>query len=141
METTVRGYNMPNKIYDMKESWEAYPHEEHEKYVTPDRQTPRYYAVWNDGHTYNCAEVTEVQHKVFASLTKILGHDHMVNKGMQLVPVVKRFGKTSIKSMIKRGVFYVKNGRLWLTHKYVPHPDEYMNNGLRPGGGVKNGKE
>ena len=127
---------MFNKIYDMKDSWETYPYEEYEKHTTPDRKTPKYFAVWRDKIGWRAAEVTETQHKVFRKLTDILGHGQMMDKGLNLISATKLFGKTTIRSMIKKGVFAIKSNRLWLTSQRIPCEDEFIENGLREGGKV-----
>ena len=131
-----------NVIYNMKDSWETYPYEEHEKHTTPDRKNPKYYAVWRDHVGWRATEVTKTQHQTFRKLTDILGHEHMMNKGMNPINVTKVFGKTTIRSMIKKGVFKVHKMRLWLTSEHIPCDDPFIENGLREDGKVsKRGKE
>lgn len=125
-----------NPIYNMKDSWETYPYEEHERYTTSDRKIRKYYAVWRDRIGWRCAEVTEVQHEVFRKLTTILGHAHMMDKGMNVLNVTKRFGKPTIRSMIKKGIFRVHETRLWLTSNRLPSDDPFIENGLREDGKV-----
>jgi len=125
-----------NAIYNMKDSWETYPYEEHDKHTTPDRKTPKYFAVWRDHVSWRATEVTQTQHEVFRKLTDVMGHDAMMNKGINLLSATKLFGKNTIRSMIKKGVFTIQSNRLWLTSQRIPCEDEFIENGLREGGKV-----
>lgn len=124
----------PNELYGMKESWEPYPHEEHEKYVESDipPKSKRWACVWKDRVGYRVIYAsTENQHKAFRTLMEVIGNENMLVTGAPLTTAVKLFKKPVVKGLIKQGICTIKDDRLILTARRPEHKDAFIEQGLR----------